>query len=96
MVNGYTDRLATDGYNQGLSYRRALAAVDILVKRFGVDRNSLVLNYEGENNALVLTNSGSYMNRRVEFHVAKTETEMAAPARDLKSKSYKGNKKAGY
>lgn len=96
LVNGYTDRLATDGYNQGLSYRRALAAVDILVKRFGVDRNSLVLNYEGENNALVLTNSGSYMNRRVEFHVAKTETEMAAPARDLKSKSYKGNKKAGY
>ena len=96
LVNGFTDRLASDGYNQGLSYRRALSTVDVLVKRFGVDRNSLVLNYEGENNALVSTSKASYMNRRVEFHVAKTETEMAAPARELKSKSYKGNKKAGY
>ena len=96
LVNGFTDKLSTAGYNQGLSYRRAQAAVDVLVKRFGVDRNSLVLNYEGENNTIIPTNSGSYMNRRVEFHVAKAETDMAAPANELKSKSYKGNKKAGY
>ncbi len=96
LVNGFTDKLSTAGYNQGLSYRRAQAAVDVLVKRFGVDRNTLVLNYEGENNTIIPTNSGSYMNRRVEFHVAKAETDMAAPANELKSKSYKGNKKAGY
>ncbi len=96
LVNGFTDKLNSDGYNQGLSYRRAQAAVDALVKRFGVDRNTLVLNYEGENNTIVPTNKGSYINRRVEFHVAKAESDMTAPAKDLKSKSYKGNKKAGY
>jgi outer membrane protein OmpA-like peptidoglycan-associated protein len=94
-VSGYTDKLATDGYNQGLSYRRAQAAIDALVKRFNVDRSRLVLTYDGENNTLVPTNAGSMMNRRVEFKVATTETEMSAPAGSMKKKSYKGNK-TGY
>ena len=90
VVSGHTDRLASDGYNQGLSYRRASNAVDILVKRFGIDRSRLIINYSGEGTNLIPTSAGSYMNRRVEFRVAKGESEMSAPA-----KSFKGNK-AGY
>ena len=96
LANGFTDRTASDSYNQGLSYRRALAAIDVLVKRFGVNRSSLVLNYEGENNTLIPTKGANYMNRRVEFKVAKNESEMIAPVMEMKHKSHKGNKNAGY
>jgi OmpA-OmpF porin, OOP family len=96
VVSGHTDKLSSDGYNQGLSYRRANNAIDILVNRFGVERSRLVLNYGGENTTLVPTSGNSYMNRRVEFKVAKGETEMGAPATGMKKKSYKGNKSAGY
>ena len=95
VVTGATDKVAGDGYNQGLSYRRAESAVDALVKRFGVDRSRLILNYNGENQTLIPTSAASYMNRRVEFKVAQGETEMAAPAGAMKKKSYKGNK-SGY
>jgi outer membrane protein OmpA-like peptidoglycan-associated protein len=95
-VTGFTDKLASDGYNQGLSYRRAQAAIDALVKRFGVDRNRLVLTYQGEDKTLVPTSGNSMMNRRVEFKVATSESEMAAPASSMKKKSYKGNKTGYY
>lgn len=95
VVTGATDKVAGDSYNQGLSYRRAENAIDALVKRFGVDRSRLILNYNGENQTLIPTSSASYMNRRVEFKVAQGETEMAAPANSVKKKSYKGNK-SGY
>lgn len=94
-VTGFTDKTATDGYNEGLSYRRAQMAIDALVKRFGVDRSRLVLTYQGEENTLVPTSGVSVMNRRVEFKVATSESEMSAPAKGMKSKSYKGNK-SGY
>jgi OmpA-OmpF porin, OOP family len=95
VVTGATDKVAGDGYNQGLSYRRAENAVDALVKRFGIDRSRLILNYNGENQTLIPTSAASYMNRRVEFKVAQGEAEMAAPAGAVKKKSYKGNK-SGY
>jgi OmpA-OmpF porin, OOP family len=95
VVTGFTDKSANDGYNQGLSYRRAENTVNALVKNFGVDRSRLVLNYDGENNTLVPTSAANFMNRRVEFKVASAESEMSAPARDMKKKSYKGNK-SGY
>ena len=95
VVTGATDKVAGDGYNQGLSYRRAESAIDALVKRFGVDRSRLILNYNGEDKTLISTSAASYMNRRVEFKVAKDEAEMAAPANAVKKKSYKGNK-SGY
>lgn len=94
-VTGFTDKTASDGYNDGLSYRRAQNAIDALVKRFGVDRSRLVLTYQGEDNTLVPTGGVSVMNRRVEFKVATGESEMSAPAKSMKSKSYKGNK-SGY
>jgi OmpA-OmpF porin, OOP family len=94
-VTGFTDKTASDGYNDGLSYRRAQNAIDALVKRFGVDRNRLVLTYQGEENTLVPTSGVSVMNRRVEFKVATSESEMTAPTKEMKKKSYKGNK-SGY
>ncbi len=95
-VTGYTDKTASDGYNDGLSYRRAQNAIDALVKRFGVDRSRLVLTYQGEENTLVPTSGVSLMNRRVEFKVATSENEMSAPAtKSMNKKSYKGNK-SGY
>jgi OmpA-OmpF porin, OOP family len=94
-VTGYTDKTASDGYNDGLSYRRAQNAIDALVKRFGVDRSRLVLTYQGEENTLVPTSGQSVMNRRVEFKVATSENEMSAPARSMKKKGYSGNK-SGY
>jgi OmpA-OmpF porin, OOP family len=96
VVSGHTDKLSSDGYNQGLSYRRANNAIDVLVNRFGIDRSRLVLNYGGENTTLVPSSGNSYMNRRVEFKVAQGESEMSAPASGMKKKSYKGNKSAGY
>ena len=97
LVSGNTDKLSSDGYNQGLSYRRAEAAINNLVKNFGVDRSRLVLNYSGEGTTLVPTSGNSYMNRRVEFKVAQSESEMGAPSGgSMKKKSYKGNKNAGY
>ncbi|NJN33714.1 MAG: OmpA family protein, partial [Saprospiraceae bacterium] len=96
VVTGHTDRLSSDGYNQGLSYRRAKRTIETLVSRFGVDRGRLILNYGGENTALVPSSGNSYMNRRVEFKVAQGEAEQAAPATNVKRKSYRGNKNAGY
>ncbi len=95
VVSGHTDKLSSDNYNQGLSYRRALNAINTLVSRFGVDRSRLILNYGGESTTLVPTKGNNFMNRRVEFKVATGETEQGAPA-GLKMKSYKGNKNAGY
>ena len=83
--------MASDGYNKGLSYRRAQTAIDALVKRFGVERERLVLTYQGEENTLVPTKGNSVMNRRVEFKVATSESVMAAPAgSSMKKKSYTG------
>lgn len=96
VVTGHTDRLSSDGYNQGLSYRRAKRTIETLVERFGADRSRLVLNYGGEATSLVPSSGNSYMNRRVEFKVAQGESEQAAPATGVKKKSYKGNKNAGY
>ncbi len=96
VANGFTDKLSSTSYNEGLSYRRSQSAIDMLVKRFGVDRSRLVTAYEGENNTLVPTNGANYMNRRVEFKVAKGEADMSAPVMEMKHKSHKGNKNAGY
>jgi OmpA-OmpF porin, OOP family len=94
VVSGYADKVSDEASNQALSYRRAQNSIDYLVKKFGIDRSRLVLNYAGENAVLVDTKSQNLMNRRVEFKVAQSESEMSAPAGA--SKKYKGSKNAGY
>ncbi|MCB9283775.1 MAG: OmpA family protein [Lewinellaceae bacterium] len=80
VVQGFTDKTASDDYNNILSYNRAQAAIDHLVNLNGIDRNRLVLQYGGESNNLVPSSGSSLMNRRVEFRVAtKDDVEMPAP-----------------
>ena len=70
VVTGYTDKTASDTYNNVLAYNRAKSAIDFLTNVHGISPDRLVLNYGGENNTLVPTNGSSFMNRRVEFTIA--------------------------
>lgn len=69
-VVGYTDSSGPEAYNQGLSERRARAAVDYLVSR-GVDAGQLNPVGRGEANPVASndTRDGRSQNRRVELVV---------------------------
>lgn len=76
VVFGHTDTRASEEYNDMLSYQRAMAAIDYLVNSYGVERERLVLQYDGKRSALVESVRGEsdhYMNRRVEFFVAQPD-----------------------
>lgn len=79
VATGYTDKTASAQYNTMLAYNRAKSTIEHLATQHGISRSRLVLNYSGENDALVPVQGNSYMNRRVEFKVATTETEMSRP-----------------
>jgi OmpA-OmpF porin, OOP family len=93
LVSGHADKVSGNKYNSVLSFNRAQAAIDHLVGKYGIERSRLVLNYGGEETNLVKTAKESIMNRRVEFSVAKGESDMGRPAGP---KAGKGNKSAGY
>lgn len=96
-VTGFTDQSATDTYNNVLSYNRAKAVIDYMVNHYNIDRNRLILNYQGEMKTLVPAKGANYMNRRVEFKTATSETEMGRPeGPNASSGSFSGHKKAGY
>lgn len=79
VIRGYTDRVGNAANNQVLSYRRAKAVVDHLVDQHGIDRSRLVLQFRGEENAIVPLDK-SYINRRVEFLTAEAgASEDSAP-----------------
>ncbi len=80
LVVGHTDARGPEGYNNVLSYNRANAAIEFLTKNYSIDRSRIVLNYAGEATALVPVQGSNSANRRVEFRVAKGETEQARPA----------------
>lgn len=78
-IIGYTDQTGEEATNQLLSYQRSKAVIDYLVER-GIPRAKLLLNWKGEQDALVVDKEDSYMNRRVEFRVAeKWEEDMGKP-----------------
>jgi outer membrane protein OmpA-like peptidoglycan-associated protein len=80
LVIGYTDKTGGEDINQKLSFQRANAAIDYFVNKQGISRDRFVLNYKGKDDNIVEANS-SFMNRRVEFQVAKPgDTDMSAPA----------------
>ncbi len=83
VVTGFTDQTATENYNLRLSYRRAQEVVDHLVNNHGIARGRLVIQYKGMEEALVPVAS-SYMNRRVEFRVAKADDVEMDPPADVK------------
>jgi OOP family OmpA-OmpF porin len=96
VVKGYTDKTAGPSYNEVLSYKRANAAIDHIVEKYGVDRSRFILQYGGEEEALVPVDGSSFANRRVTFTVAESsDTEMAAPS-GAGSSNYKGKKGEGY
>jgi len=67
-VDGYTDSVGTDVYNQGLSERRANAVMGHLVDR-GVSASRLTATGYGESNPVASndTEEGRALNRRVEL-----------------------------
>ena len=69
VVTGFTDQTGPESYNSQLSYQRARAVIEHLVNNHGIGRGRFVLEYKGQQDALVPSTS-SYMNRRVEFRMA--------------------------
>ncbi len=91
-VVGYTDQIGSEQVNNLLSYGRAEKTIDFLVKFHGIERNRLVLIWKGKEDALVLDQEDSYMNRRVEFESATPDMrDMTRP-----DKSGGGNKRRGF
>ena len=66
VVRGYTDRTGNVDTNRRLSYRRARSVINHLVENGGIDRERLILQYRGEEEAIVPLDN-SRVNRRVEF-----------------------------
>jgi OOP family OmpA-OmpF porin len=68
-INGHTDDIGTEAYNQKLSERRAVAVRAYLVDKLGVDKNRLKAVGHGEINPAYPndTNANRQKNRRVEF-----------------------------
>lgn len=71
VVEGHTDSVGTDTYNQGLSERRANAVRDVLVNQYGVEggRVNAVGYGEAQPVADNATDAGRAINRRVEAEV---------------------------
>ena len=69
-VAGHTDSQGENGYNQGLSQRRAIAVMKYLISR-GVDANQLTARGYGETQPVADNTSaeGRAKNRRVELHI---------------------------
>jgi OOP family OmpA-OmpF porin len=66
-VDGHTDSVGSESYNQQLSQRRAQAVVDVLVNEFGIARDRLDPIGFGESQPVASndTAEGRAMNRRV-------------------------------
>lgn len=69
-VDGHTDSVGSDAYNQGLSERRAASVVDYLFSQ-GVPADKLTSHGFGESKPLADngTDEGRAQNRRVEIHI---------------------------
>lgn len=90
VIIGFADKTGPESYNKVISFKRAKAVVDHFVTNHGIGRGRLVLQYKGDEEALVPTSS-SYMNRRVEFRTAAvSDVEMDPPANSS------GKKKSGF
>ncbi len=82
QVLGYTDRIGTEKYNDGLSRRRAQAVADYLSSRAQASQSNMQVEGKGENNPVVTCeNQGSrdkliqclQPNRRVEVNISARE-----------------------
>ena len=118
VVRGYTDNRGNEDYNRVLSYNRAKAVVDYMVQRYGVAEERFVIQYGGEDKELVpelqdnynldkREEMQQYLNRRVEFFVARPgdesmerpegpEAGQGTPGSAIQGPKYSGNKNSGY
>lgn len=80
QITGYTDVTSTEKYNLRLSEKRANAVYSMLVQVFKIAPNSLITNFEGEQNPVIeglpeirdpRFEAGYYLNRRVELKILK-------------------------
>jgi len=71
VVEGHTDSVGTDAYNQKLSERRATAVRDVLVNQYGVGGTRVNAVGYGESRPVAdnATEEGRAINRRVEAEV---------------------------
>ena len=71
VVEGHTDSVGTDAYNQKLSERRANAVRDVLVNQHGLDSSRIEAVGYGESRPVAdnATEEGRAINRRVEAEV---------------------------
>lgn len=71
VVEGHTDSVGTDAYNQRLSERRANAVRDVLVNQFGLEASRVDAVGYGESRPVAdnATEEGRAINRRVEAEV---------------------------
>lgn len=67
IIEGHTDALGRDEYNQRLSERRALAIKRYLVSRYAVDEKRLVVIGKGESELYDQRKPKNAINRRVQF-----------------------------
>ncbi len=69
IVEGHTDSMGSDDYNETLSRERAKAVKDYLITRFGISAERLQVKGAGEGRPLSSndTDKGRSQNRRVEF-----------------------------
>lgn len=70
-VVGSCDKTGTEDYNQSLGEKRAQAAVDHLVKIYGIDAGRFSISSDGETNPLSVTDEALNVNRRVDFIIQK-------------------------
>jgi OOP family OmpA-OmpF porin len=70
-VEGHTDSVGPDAYNQKLSQRRADAVKQVLVNQYGVGGNRVQSKGYGETRPVAdnATDAGRAVNRRVEAEV---------------------------
>ena len=68
-VVGSADKTGAEDYNESLAEKRAQAAVDHLVKIYGIDAGRFTVASEGESNPLSVSDEALNVNRRVDFIV---------------------------
>jgi len=66
-VVGHADKTGAEDYNKSLAQKRAQAAVDHLVKVYGIDAGRFSVASEGESKPLSATEEALNVNRRVDF-----------------------------
>ena len=64
---GSADKTGAEDYNESLAEKRAQAAVDHLVKIYGIDAGRFTVSSEGESNPLSVSDEALNVNRRVDF-----------------------------